>query len=113
MENQPKKSVLKSEARRLELHELLCSILGSRNVYFQPPTSVKLKYPAILYDIEDIPRIYANGGVYLTGRKYKLTFITNKPNDPIVDDILKLPTIRFSQRYSSDNLTHVIYTLFY
>ena len=30
---------------RYELHEFLCEILGSRNVYFQPPESVKMKDP--------------------------------------------------------------------
>ena len=35
---------------RYELHEFLCEILGSRNVYFQPPESVKMKYPAIVYE---------------------------------------------------------------
>ena len=30
--------------RRLKLHEELCDILGSRNVYFQPPETVKMKY---------------------------------------------------------------------
>ena len=34
---------------RLALHELLCEKLGSRNVYFQPPESIKMKYPAIVY----------------------------------------------------------------
>ena len=39
---------------RYELHEFLCEILGSRNVYFQPPESVKMKYPAIVYERTEI-----------------------------------------------------------
>ena len=35
--------------RRLQLHEELCSVLGSRNVYFQPPETIKLTYPCIIY----------------------------------------------------------------
>ena len=34
---------------REELHELLVSVLGSRNVYFQPPESIRMQYPAIVY----------------------------------------------------------------
>jgi len=30
---------------RLELQNLLENILGSRNVYFQPPENLKLNYP--------------------------------------------------------------------
>ena len=34
---------------RLELHRILNDIPGVRGVYYQPPESLKLKYPAIIY----------------------------------------------------------------
>ena len=40
-------------SRRLKLHDILCKILECPNegfdcrVYFQPPTSVKMKYPLL------------------------------------------------------------------
>ena len=44
---------------RLELDEELVKILGSKNVYFQPPESLKLNYPAIVYSLSNISnRIY-------------------------------------------------------
>ena len=49
---------------RLELQTLLEEILGSRNVYFQPPESVKMNYPAIVYSLDDIENSFANDGVY-------------------------------------------------
>ena len=36
-------------ANRLDLQALLEDLLGSRNVYYQPPESVKMNYPAIVY----------------------------------------------------------------
>lgn len=36
-------------ANRLNLHEEFATLLGSNNVYFQPPESVKLNYPCIKY----------------------------------------------------------------
>ena len=45
---------------RYELHEFLCEILGSRNVYFQPPESVKMKYPAIVYERTDFPKEFCH-----------------------------------------------------
>ena len=50
---------------RYELHEFLCEILGSRNVYFQPPESVKMKYPAIVYERTEIKNRFANDAVYI------------------------------------------------
>ena len=34
---------------RLELQSKLEEILGSRQVYYQPPETVKMEYPAIVY----------------------------------------------------------------
>ena len=36
---------------RLDLHECLCKILNSNNVYFQPPENVRMNYPAIVYSL--------------------------------------------------------------
>ena len=66
--------------RRLELHEILCTILGSRNVYFQPPESIKMNYPAIVYGLDDIDNQYANDGVYLSHRRYSVTVIDKNPD---------------------------------
>ena len=46
-------------ASRLDLQTFLEEILESRNVYFQPPESVKMKYPAIVYALDDIENVYA------------------------------------------------------
>ena len=40
---------IKEVDRRNDLQKLLVEVLGSKNVYFQPPESVKMKYPAIVY----------------------------------------------------------------
>lgn len=34
---------------RLELQSKLVELLGSKHVYYQPPESVKIEYPAIVY----------------------------------------------------------------
>ena len=36
--------------KRTDLHEILKEILGSDNVYFQPPESYKMEYPCIVYE---------------------------------------------------------------
>ena len=37
-------------ASRLNLHNSLIEALGTKSVYFQPPESVKLVYPCIIYE---------------------------------------------------------------
>ena len=51
-------------ASRLELQTKFENILGSRNVYFQPPSSVQMRYPAIVYSRKNIEIRNANDGVY-------------------------------------------------
>ena len=57
--------------RRLAFHNLLCEILSCPiegeqcRCYFQPPESIKMNYPAIVYSLDDVDKTYANDGVYL------------------------------------------------
>ena len=96
---------------RLELQTLFENILGSRNVYFQSPESVKMKYPAIVYGLDDIGNTFANDGVYLSQRKYSVTVIDENPDSPIVCKVATLPTCRFNRHFESDNLNHDVFIL--
>ena len=100
-------------ASRLELHEILCNILGSRNVYFQPPESVKMKYPAMVYSLSGMRNNHANNKVYAQMRSYQITVIDASPDSLISDRISKLPYCSFDRFYPSDGLNHYVYTLYY
>lgn len=97
---------------RLELHEKLCSILGSRNVYFQPPELVKMEYPAIVYSRNDINSRFANNTLYKSMVAYTLTLIDKNPDSEYVDKILRLPYCSFDRHYKSDNLNHDTFIIY-
>ena len=97
---------------RLELHEALCKILGTRNVYFQPPSSVAIKYPAIVYSRRRIDNTNANNGVYKQDDSYELTVVDDDPDSGIVRDISKLPMCRHDKHYKKDGLNHDTFTLY-
>lgn len=99
--------------RRLELHEKLVEILGSRNVYFQPPASIKMKYPAIVYERNDIVNRHANNKVYNQRMAYTVTLIDSNPDSETVVKLSQLPMCRFDRHFESDNLNHDVYTLHY
>lgn len=100
-------------ARRLELHEVLCNVLGSRNVYFQPPVSVKMQYPAIVYSRKDIYNRHADNDVYKQDHAYDITVIDKNPDSLIVEEISRLPKCRFDRHYTADNLNHDVFTIYY
>lgn len=99
--------------RRLELHEVLCSVLGSRNVYYQPPESVKMQYPAIVYSRENIKNTFADNDVYLQTYVYNVVVIDKDPDSVIVDKVSKLPMCRFNAHYESNNLNHDVFIINY
>ena len=98
---------------RLELQTMLETLLGSRNVYYQPPATVKMSYPAIVYSRSNIGNIHANDGVYLQNKVYRLTVIDKNPDSPIVETVSKLPLCTFQQHYTADNLNHDVFLLYF
>lgn len=101
-------------ASRLELHEELCTVLGSRNVYFNPPESVRMQYDAIRYNLggKDIKR--ANNRLYRVTNQYDGVVITRNPDTTIPDAILShFEMCSFGRPYVADNLNHYPFTLYY
>lgn len=99
--------------RRLKLHEVLCEVLGSKNVYFNPPESVTMNYPAIVYSRKNIDNYYADNGVYGQANAYEITVIDGDPDSEIVGKVSKLPACRFDRHFVSDNLNHDTFTLYF
>lgn len=97
-------------ATRLELQNLLESLLGSRNVYFQPPETIKMNYPAIVYTLNDIENTFADDGVYLSNKNYSITVIDKNPDSTFVDKVAKLPACRFNRHYKNENLNHYVFS---
>lgn len=100
--------------RRLELHEKLCDILGSRQCYFNPPESVKLKYPCIVYNRENGDSRYAGNYLYRYYKSYSITVIDRNPDSEYPDTIhASFPLCQFERWFVSDGLSHWVLRLFY
>lgn len=99
--------------KRYQLHDILCGILGSRDVYFQPPPTVRMKYPAIVYVLDDIESTHADDRVYLSRRKYLVTVIEKDPDSELIGKVASLPLCRYNRHYEKDNLHHDVFELYY
>lgn len=103
-----------AEARRLELHEELKSVIESSNVKFQPPASVKLTYPCLLYSKSNVYANYANNLVYRSMDRYEIVIIGLDPDMDWAYRIMKhFAMCSFDRRYVKDNLYHDVLTLYY
>jgi len=101
------------EKRRYELHEILKDILGSSNVYFQPPSNVRMKYPAIVYTRTSIEPIRASNGVHKMTPEYEVVVIDSNPDSALVYKIATLPMCRHTHHYEQDNLNHDTFRLYF
>lgn len=98
---------------RPNLQTLLETLLRSRNVYFQPPASVQMKYPAIVYSRKNFNRRFANDRAYIQKPCYEVILIDKNPDSKFVEIILELPYCSFDRHYEKDNLNHDVFTLYY
>jgi hypothetical protein len=99
--------------RRVELHKILASLLDSGNVYFQPPATVKMRYPCITYRRSRIDATYAGDAPYVSKIRYQVTVIDADPDSQIPEKVGKLPLSRFERHFTADNLNHDVYDVYY
>ena len=114
---------------RLDLQAELEEILGSNQVYFSPPESIKLKYPCIVYTRNNIDTRKANNRVYLYDYRYTVTLIDRDPDseafkkkekfeeeeaNSLVERLLfHFKYCSHDRTFTTDNLNHDVFTIYY
>ena len=98
---------------RLDLQATLEEILGSDQVYFQPPESIKMSYPAIVYSRAKIRNTFAQDKIYKQDNSYELILIDPDPDTQLPFSILELPYCSFDRHYTESNLNHYVFTIYY
>nr|DAP46035.1 MAG TPA: tail completion protein [Caudoviricetes sp.] len=98
---------------RIELQHLLEELFGSKEVYYQPPETIKMSYPSIVYEKVGLAIKKANDGVYKKDKRYSIVVIDKRPDNPVIDKILELPMASYDRHYVADNLNHDALTLYF
>ena len=105
---------------RLELDAALSDILAklgirgegeSGHLYFQPPESVYVLYPAIVYELKNVRIHHADNKPYKHNKLYTITAIDKDPDSRLPDEIAVLQGISFDRFFVSDNLNHWVFTI--
>lgn len=100
-------------ATQLELQTKLEELLGSRNVYYMPPESLKIHYPAIVYSKSRIDTKNANNSIYIKNTRYEIIVIDRLPDNPVINKLMELPYCSYDRQYKSDNLYHDALIIYY
>jgi hypothetical protein len=99
--------------QRLELHAVLIDLLGSSHVYFQPPPTVQLVYPCIVYQRDRARTEFADDKPYNRRKSYQVTVIDSNPDSLLPDKVAMLPTAIHERFFAADNLNHDVFRLFF
>lgn len=99
--------------KQLELQQVLENALGSRNVYYDPPSSLNMQYDAIRYSLGELRGRYANNAKYALLKSYDGVIISRRPDPEVVNKIASLPYTSFGKPYVAENLHHYPFTIYY
>lgn len=99
--------------QRLDLHDIFRAILGSNNVYFQPPPTIKIEYPCIIYTKENVGTKFADNSPYMKKTRYQVTVIDRDPDSIIPGKVSDLESCIFDRFYTSENLNHDVFKLYF
>lgn len=98
---------------RADLQLLLEGIMESTNVYFQPPSTVMMKYPCIVYKRIDLDSDFANNRLYLGRTVYEVILIDKNPDTIYINKILSIPLTKYVRQYVTNNLYHDVFRIYY
>lgn len=88
--------------------------LGIENVYFNPPESVRMKYPCVRFRRSGMSTTSANNSRYLILDRYDAVYITYEADDPMVHTIVRhFKHCRHVQQVIKDGLVDENYVLYY
>lgn len=101
------------EQKRLKLHNFLCEVLGNSYCYYSPPTGMEMVYPCIVYKLASDYTIHADNIPYLTTLEWTITIIDEDPDSEIASRFFSLPKCGFDRNFSSDDLNHFVFSLYF
>lgn len=98
---------------RLELQELLETLLGSENVYFQPPPDFMISYPCIVYNRSNIRSKHGDNRPYKFDKEYTITVIDPNPDSSIPDKVSQLPRCAYDRHFTANELNHDVFNILF
>lgn len=101
------------QTKRIEFQRILERTPGVKKVYFQQPPTMKMEYPCIVYHVTDMGWKKADNQLYLGGTWYTVTHIHRDPDDEGELYLLNLQYSSYDRHFTSDNLHHDVYKIFY
>jgi len=97
--------------KRIDLSAKLHEILD--HVYFQPPATITMSYPCIVYSLSGEKPIRADDKKYANTKRYTITVVDTNPDSQYPDMVGELPFSSAERPYTADGLYHYPYTVYF
>lgn len=104
---------------RLDLQRMLEDIsglatdqFGNPAVYFQPPSNVRMSYPAIRYERSNIDNRTADNNTYTQHYQYQITVIDANPDSEVLKEVALIPNIVYNRHFTANGLNHDVFELY-
>ncbi len=102
-----------SPTKRLRLQAILEEVLGSSNVYYQPPDDTRMVYPCLVYELDSATRFDADNSAYQWIPRYQVTYIHHEPDSSIIGKLATLPLSSFNRHFATSGLNHDVFVIYH
>ncbi len=102
-----------SEEKRLLFDEAIKEATGLTHVYYDPPESIFMEYPAIVYKKTNMPSEYADGLKYIKHLAFEVKLICEDADSKYVDILHDFKFSNFNRHYIADDLHHDVFTIIF
>lgn len=96
---------------RLELQSLFEEILGSDQVYYQPPENYRLTYPCVVYEFSRTSSTHADNLAYKQNDEYQITVMYRDPDSDLPSKFMNIQGIRMDRTFRADNVYNTVFNL--
>jgi hypothetical protein len=101
-------------ASRESLQEELIALLGSSNVYYDPPENLQMEYPCFIYTISQGNERYADNKVYRYTNGYDITYVDANQDSAVLDAFrTHFQMSKFNRHYVADELHHTVLIVYW
>lgn len=99
-------------ADRKDFHKKLEQAFGCK-CYFQPPETLKLTYPCVVYAFERFDTRRANNLNYIINERYKISFLHKDADNGTVKQVMrKFEKIAHVQHYITNGVYNDVYFIY-
>lgn len=99
--------------KRSDLQAILENLMGVRPVYYQPPPTLLMSYPCVVYELSNGDTKFADNNPYKFEKRYTVTLIDGNADSIYFDALTALKKCVFDRHYTTDNLHHFVFTIYF